>query len=299
MRFSLSSDFVINADEDGKVIDYNQKSGILMVEYNKSGERRAIDLNPHIVKNGGGGFFLNNQLITPFKVGDTFKKDDALAWHKDFFSDDGVNGLRMNVGVLTKVAILSSYDTYNDSTVITDKLAHDASSKMTFCKQVVIGKNSNIYSMKKIGDHVSIGDSLLDFDTSFEDSDLNKLLSKLSDDNKSVLEENSTNSIKSKYAGEIVDIKIYSAVELEEMSESLQKIVKDYYVKINNKKKFVSKYDKSNGSIVKCGLLLNESTGKVEPNMYGVIKGQKVQDSILIEFYIEHGDILGAGDKVA
>ena len=27
--------------------------------------------------------------------------------------------------------------------------------------------------MKKIGDHVTIGDSLLDFDTSFEDSDLN------------------------------------------------------------------------------------------------------------------------------
>ena len=52
MRFSLSSDFVINADEDGKVIDFNQKSGILMVEYNKSGERKAIDLNPHIVKNG-------------------------------------------------------------------------------------------------------------------------------------------------------------------------------------------------------------------------------------------------------
>ena len=145
----------------------------------------------------------------------------------------------MNVEVLTKVAILSSYDTYNDSTVITEKLAHDASSKMTFCKQVVIGKNSNIYSMKKIGDHVTIGDSLLDFDTSFEDSDLNKLLSKLSDDNKSVLEENSTNSIKSKYAGEIVDIKIYSAVELEEMSESLQKIVKDNYVKINNKKKSI------------------------------------------------------------
>lgn len=170
---------------------------------------------------------------------------------------------------------------------------------MVFCRPVVIGKNSNIYDIRKIGDHVSIGDPLISFDTSFDDTDLNKLLAHLSDENKEVLEEGSTNSIKSKYAGKIVDIKIYSTVDLPELSESLQKIVKKYYKDINDKKNFVSKYDTENGSIVKCGLLLNETTGKVEPNIYGVIKGQKVQDSVLIEFYIEHGDIMGVGDKLA
>lgn len=269
-----------------------------MVQY-KSGKNRAIDLSPNIVKNGGGGFFLSNQLQTKLKVGDKFKKDDALAWHKDFFKDDSFNGIRMNVGVLEKVALASSYDTYNDSTVITKKLATDATSSMVFCRPVVIGKNSNIYDIRKVGDHVSIGDPLISFDTSFDDTDLNKLLAHLSDENKEVLEEGSTNSIKSKYAGKIVDIKIYSTVDLPELSESLQKIVKKYYKDINDKKNFVSKYDTENGSIVKCGLLLNETTGKVEPNIYGVIKGQKVQDSVLIEFYIEHGDIMGVGDKLA
>jgi hypothetical protein len=86
---------------------------------------------------------------------------------------------------------------------------------------------------------------------------------------------------------------------LEELSDSLQKIIKSYYDKINSKKQFVSKYDPNNNSIVKCGLLLNETTGKIEPNIYGVIKGQKVQDSVLIEFYIEHADIMGVGDKLA
>jgi hypothetical protein len=33
--------------------------------------------------------------------------------------------------------------------------------------------------------------------------------------------------------------------------------------------------------------------------MYGVIKGQKVENAVLIEFYIEHGDIMGVGDKLA
>ena len=298
IRFSLSSDFVVNAEEDGTIIDYDEKSQIMIAEY-KSGKKRAIDLSPNIVKNGGGGFFLSNVLITNLKVGDKFKKDDVLAWHKDFFTQDKINGLRMNVGTLEKVAIVSSYDTYNDSTMITKKLAKDSVTSMTFCKQIVVGKNSNIYNMKNVGDTVSIGDSLIDFDTSFDDSDLNKLLSHLSDENKEVLEEGSINSIKSKYAGHIVDVKIYSTLDIPELSPSLQKIVKNYYNRVNNKKKFVSQYDPDSTSIVKCGLLLNESTGKVEPNIYGVIKGQKVEDSVLIEFYIEHDDVMGVGDKLA
>lgn len=298
IRFNLSSDFVVNAEEDGSVVDYDEKSSVLIVRY-KSGKNRAIDLSAHVQKNGGGGFFLNNMLITNLKVGDKFKKDEPLAWHKDFFKNSSINGMRMNVGVLKKVAIMSSYNTYNDATVITKKLARDAEADMTFCKPVVIGKNSNIYDIRKIGDEVSIGDPLISFDTSFDDSDLNKLLSHLSDENKEVLEENSTNTIKSKYAGKIIDIKIYSTVDLPELSPSLQKVVKSYYNKIDGKKKFVSKYDTESGSIVKCGLLLNETTGKVEPNIYGVLKGQKVQDSVLIEFYIEHGDIMGVGDKLA
>lgn len=299
IRFDLSSDFVINAAEDGKVIDYDPKSNILMLEY-KSGKHQAVNLAPNIVKNGGGGFYLSNELITKYKVGDKFKKDDAIAWHKDFFKDDGMNGLRMNVGVLEKVAIISSYNTYNDCTVITKKLAGDAEANMTFCKSVVIGKNSNVYDIRKVNNHINIGDPLIAYDTSFEDSDLNKLLASLSDDNKELIDEGSKNVIKSKYAGKIVGIKIYSAVELEDMSPSLRKIVSSYYNGVKEKKGFLDKYADEGSSIVKCGLLVNETTGKIEPNIYGVIKGQKINDDgVLIEFYIEHPDILGVGDKIA
>ena len=205
----------------------------------------------------------------------------------------------MTVGVPEKVAIISPYNTYNDCTVITRKLAADAQANMTFCKSVVVGKNSNVYDMRKVGDHVHIGDPLLSYDTSFEDSDLNKLLATLSDENKELMENESKNVVRSKYAGTIVGIKIYSAVELDEMSPSLRKVVNDYYKTVKEKKGFLDKYAEENSSIVKCGLLVNETTGKIEPNIYGVIKGQKVEDSVLIEFYIEHGDILGVGDKVA
>lgn len=299
IKYELSSDFVVIAEEDGTVIDYDEKNKILMVEY-KSGKHRAVNLSPNIVKNGGGGFYLNNLLQSKYKVGDKFKKDDTLAYHKDFFKDDKFNGVRMNVGVLSKVAIISSYNTYNDSTVITTKLANESKASMTFCKATVLGKNSNVYNIKKVGDHVSIGESLLDFDTSFEDSDLNKLLSHLSDDNKSILEESSMTSIKSKYAGKIVDIKIYATIDLADMSPSLASVVKAYYKKVNDKKEFINKYSNATDSgIVKCGMLLNETSGKITPNIYGVIKGEKVEDSVLIEFYIEHDDVMGVGDKLA
>lgn len=297
IRYNLSSDFCVNAEEDGVIIDYNEESKIMMIEY-KSGKKRAVDLSSHIVKNGGGGFYLSNELITELKVGDKIKKDQPVAWHKDFFQNDKFNGVRMKVGSLEKVAIMSSYDTYNDSTMITKKLARDAESEMVFCKPVVVGKNSNIYDIRKIGEHIEIGAPLLSFDTSFEDTELNRMLASLSGENRQVIEEGSVNQIKSKYAGVIVDIKIYCTVELEELSPSLRKVVQEQYKRIDAKKKYLNGYDSSK-SIVKCGLLLNESSGKVEPNIYGVIKGQKVQDSVLIEFYISHGDILGVGDKVA
>ena len=299
-RFELSSDFVVNADEAGTVVDYDEVSKVMIVKYN-SGKCRAVDLGNKIVKNGGGGFFLSNQLITPLKVGDKFKKDDVLAYHKDFFTNDKFNNCRMNMGTLTKVAIMSTYNTYQDATMITEKLSDDAATEMCFVKQATIGKNANVEYMVKKGQEIKVGDSLIQFDTSYEDNSLNTLLANLSTDEQESLLEGSRNDIHSKYSGVIEDIKIYSTVELDEMSPSLRKIVSNYYNQINRKKKFLEQYDpESKDSIVKCGVLLNETTNKIEPNKFGVIKGQKIEEGgVMIEFYIKHSEPLEIGSKIA
>lgn len=298
-RFDLSTDFVVNAKEDGKVVEYDEESKIMIVEY-KSGAHQAINLAPTIVKNGGGGFWESNILITNLKVGSRFKENDALAWNKDFFQNNKLNGCRMNMGTLTKVAIMSTYDTHQDATFITEKLSKDAASEMCFQRSVVVGKNANVTFIANVGDEVEIGQSLIQFDTSFEDNSLNEFLSALSKDPRLEKEimDSSRNNIKSKVAGTIEDIKIYSTVDVDELSPSLGRIVKNYYNKINRKKKLLSKYD-PDGSIVKCGLLVSETTGKVEPNKFGVIRGQKVEDSVLIEFYIKHVELLEVGSKIA
>ena len=295
-RFDLSTDFVINAAEDGEVVEYDEKLKIVICKY-KSGKCQAIDLNPHIVKNGGGGFYLSNLMITDLKVGDKFKKDDLLAWHKDFFTRNQ-NGDRMNFGTLVKVAIMSTYNTYEDSSFITHKLSKDAETEMCFPKQVVVGKNSTVEYMAKVGDRVEVGDTLIQFDTSFEDDELNKMLNTISKELQQGILEDSRNDIKAKKSGIIEDIKIYSTVDLAELSPSLQKIVGNYYKTVKNKKALLEKYDPE-GSTVKCGLLFTDSTKKVVPNKYGVIRGQKVEDSVLVEFYIKHEEIMEVGSKMA
>lgn len=298
-RFNLSSDFVVNAKESGKVIEIDEKHKLMIVEY-KSGKHHAVNLAPTLVKNGGGGFWESNNLVTNLKVGDKFKQNDPLAWHKEFFSNSSLNGCRMNIGTLTKVALISAYNTHQDATYITQKLSRDAASDMCFQRSVVVGKNANVSFMVNVGDEVEVGDSLIQFDTSFEDESLNELLATLSKDPRLEKEimDSSRNNIKSKVAGKIEDIKIYATVDLDEMSPSLKRIVQSYYKFINEKKQILNKYDPE-GSLVKCGMFFAESTSKVEPNKFGVIRGEKVEDSVLIEFYIKHEEMLEIGSKIA
>lgn len=300
VRFKLSSDFVVNADEDGTVVEKDEETGIMIVKY-KSGKTKAVNLSEFIVKNGGGGFFLSNKLITDLEVGDKFKADDVLAYHKDFFTNDKFNNARMNMGTLAKVAIMSTYNTYEDATMISQRLADAAATEMCFMVQAVIGKNSNITHMVKKGNEIMVGEPLIQFDTSYDDNELNVLLANIGDDDmKKQITEESKNTIKSKYSGVIEQIEIYATVPLEEMSPSLKKVVSDYYKKYNKKKAILEKYDpESKNSVVKCGILCKEPTHQIEPNKYGVIKGKNVDDGVLINFYIKHTEPLETGSKIA
>ena len=300
VRFHLSSDFAVNAEEDGKVVEKDPSSGIMVVEY-KDGSHQAINLKPKIVKNGGGGFFMSNQLETNYNVGDKFKKNEAIAWHKDFFRKDFDGTTRMTVGSLQKVAIMAEYGTHEDATFITKKMSKEMGSEMTFCMSVVVGKNSNIDFITHEGDHIEVGDTIIQFDTSYDESELNKLLANLAKDPRlmeSVMED-SRNNIKSKYAGKIESVKVYSTVDTDDMSDTLAKAVKEIYAKTKKKLAVLNKYDKTS-SIVKCGMLVDEPTGKLSPNKFGVLAGEKVDDdSILFKFYISHVEPLEVGSKIA
>lgn len=296
VQFHLSDDFVINAEEDGEVIEVNEDLGFIVVKY-KSGKTKAINTKPEIVKNSGGGFFMSNTLTPVYtKKGQKFKKNEVLAYHDKYFKYSKLNGLRYAIGPLVNVAWMSSYNTYEDAGICTESLAERMKSSLVYEEVGKFRRNNNILEMVKIGDIVSIGDPLIRFNVSTEDDELSKYLSKLSEESANILTEETKNDIKAKHAGKVIDIKVYTILDPSLLSPSLRKIVQDYFDYGNSKKEFLSKFDDSEG-IVKAGYMLTDSTEPIK-NKYSSIKGIKGID-VLIEIYIEHDDVMGVGDKIA
>lgn len=296
IQFHLSDDFVINADEDGQVVDVNEELGFIVVKY-KSGKHRAINTKPEIVKNSGGGFYISNNLTPVYtKIGEKFKKDEPLAYHDKYFKYSKLNGLRYAIGPLVKMAFMSSYNTYEDAGICTESLGERMKTSIVYEEVGNFKRNNNILDMVKVGDHVGIGDVLIRFDVSSEDNELSKYLSKLSDENAEFLKNETRGEIKTMHSGKIVDIEVYSLLDPENLSPSLGKIVQEYFDYGKSKKEYLEQFDQSDG-VIKAGYLLRDSTEPIK-NKYNTIEGTKGVD-VKIKIHIEHSDTLGVGDKMA
>lgn len=297
IQYHLSKDWCFVAKDDGKVVEFDEKNGLLVVEY-KNGESDAISINSRMAKNGAGGFYLSKKMIPNYKNGDTFKKNDILAQDRDFFTNSDHFGNQFNIGPLEKVALLSSASTFEDSTYVSKKVSRDMASEIVMQKQVVLGPNTNVDYIVNIGDEIQSGEELIRFEQSFDEDSLNTLLANVGQDMKEDIMMNSKEKVKSKYTGVIEDIKIYSSVDLSDLSPSLRKIVNKHYNRIKERKKILDKHDKSNNPLMKCNMLFNESASTVKTSNDGKFKGVALNDGVLIEFYIKIHDELGPGDKI-
>lgn len=297
IHYHLGDDFSIVAEDDGEVIEVDEKNKLIFIKY-KNGKTKAIDISTKVVRNGAGGFYLPNQLAYDLKKGQKFKKNDILAYHSTFFTNN-INGNRFNIGTLAKVAVFCTGETFEDSAFITDKLAHDLGSDIVMKKSVTLKKNSSIENMVKIGQHIKSGDELIKFETSYEEDYLNDLLKDIGDDLSEEIKSYGKKPIKSKYTGDIIDIQIYHTVDIDELSPSLKKVVQEHNKVVNSRKKALDKYaNPGDNDVYKCGMLFNSASSKVTTKD-GKIKGEYVGDGVLIEFYIKYEDIAGIGDKFA
>jgi hypothetical protein len=192
---------------------------------------------------------------------------------------------------------MSTYSTFEDGTFITKKISNEMASDIVYQKPVVIGKNSNVDYIVKVGQEIKVGDELIRFDQSFEEESLNKFLSTIGQELQEEIKNLGKTPIKSKISGVVEDIKLYCTVELEDLSPSLRKIVKEYYADIKQEKNMVDKYDKSSG-VYKAGVLFNEPSEKTTMTNDGKVKGVEVNEGVYFEFYIKYTDKVGIGDKL-
>ena len=153
--------------------------------------------------------------------------------------------------------------------------------------------------MSKIGQHVEVGDSLIEYDNSNEDPTMAELWANMAETYGEALTDVAITKFKSEFSGEITNIKIYSAVDGEELSDkSLRKIVQDYWNTIKKRNKTLEKYrNPDDPKFMPCGQQITEIPGKTEAK-FGKILGENVGDGVLFCFYIKHKDIVKKGDKV-
>lgn len=287
----LGNDFVHRAKNDGTVDSIDEKSGIMILKY-KDGSYDAVDLSPAIAKNGGGGFWISNTKVTELKKGDKFKKGDIVAKNGEYFKGDPSN-TEYVIGNLTKVAVHSGYYTFEDSSIATEKFCAEMTSLITMKKDLILGPNTNVDFMVKKGQAIKTGDPLIIFEQSYKEKEANELLAKLGDELNEKITKLSKNNIKCKYTGVIEDIKIYYTCEFEELSPTLQKIIKDYKTGIKTKENVIKKYFKdANESDI-----ILPPTDKVVTKD-GKVKGIEVGSGVLIEFFIKYEDEMGVGDKM-
>ena len=287
----LTEEFSYVATEDGQVLEINED--YMIIQY-KSGKKKAINIGHKPSFNSGSGFYVDNKLDANFEAGERFKKGDILAYHDKFFSKDSDGIVRMNVGPLAKVAFAGLYSTYEDAGLITPKMSKKLETSLSMMQSQKISAMDDVESIVKVGTEVEIGDPLIVFglgDTG--DKSVDNFLKAFQTKETNDVLDNAKRIFRSKHAGKVVDVRMYTNKSMDKLSPSLYKIFDEYFKANVQRRKILDKYDKTN-SVYKLDTLYSLPT---EPLKGTTIKGQTCD--VLIEIYIEHSDEASVGDKLA
>lgn len=296
MPYLNSSTYAVKAQEDGTVdeiaddymiIKYKRPVAETSSVSESESEYRMINLKETVKKNSDGGFFVTVKLDTKLKKGSKFKKGDIIAYDRYSFSTaNESDNLAYNLGALTKVVIMNNDEGFEDSTSISYALSEALASEVVTMRDTPpLNKSTNIYNIVKVGDAIQEGEPLIIYQNAFDEEDANMLLKSITDED--IVSDLGRIRIKSKYTGVIQDIKIYRTCEIDEMSSTMQKIVKDYEKNIKATKAMYKKYNIPGENILDPDYIMPQ-TGKLK----------NCPDGIIIEFYIKYNDKLGVGDKI-
>ena len=287
MPYLVSDAFAFKAKFDGVIKEYSPDNYII-IEYN-NGHKEYVNLQKTTEKNSDGGFYVPMQLsaVKGLKEGKKIKANDIIAYDETSFSNSlgESDNIAYNVGTLAKVAVINTDENFEDSAIITEDLCEQVATKVIVKEDRMLPKDTNIFNLVKVGTHVSEGDTLMVFQTPYEEEDMNILLRNLVDDPDEISELGRI-PIKSHVTGTVTDIKMYRTVELDELSDSLKKAFNDYEKPIKAIKNKLDK-EKISSSMLPATYAL-PATGKLKHG----------EGCVLIEIYLEVYDIASIGDKI-
>lgn len=210
--------YCATAQLEGKVISKN-KLGIV-VEYT-DGSRDSLSLGTKFGEAGGSTY--KHVIESKLEVGDKVKPGDVIGYNTGFFVSDFFNPKRVlwKGGVMAKVALLESSETFEDSSSISPRLARGLATTKTKTRYITVGFEQSISNLVNVGDTVDT-DSILCIIEDSVTSD-NKLFNS---ENINTLKLLSGNTPRAKHAGTIEKIEVLYYGDIEYMSPTLQEIAK-------------------------------------------------------------------------
>lgn len=287
MAYICSDTFAVKAKEDGFIKELTDD--YMIVEYPSTGSCEYVNLKKTVRHNSSGGFFVTIKLDAAkgLKVGDKVAKNQIVAYNSKMFSDTvGWNdNISYNVGTLCKIAIPLTDEGYEDSAIISNWLSEALQFTLTVDVEHIIDKDCNIFEMVKKGDKISEGDPLMIYQKAYDEDDINIILKNISDEQ--IISDFGRTKVKSKITGYVEDIEILRTCEIEDMSESLQKIVTEYEKPITAMKKKLEKYDPEAAKNLPADY-------KLPP--IGRLKN--CEDKISIIFYLSYKNKMTVGNKL-
>lgn len=97
--------FSITAPKDGKVLEYDEKNNIVILEFTDK-TRSVIDMDTPIFNNSEGGFYQRLEYQMLFKPGQRFNQGDIIAKNPQYFHGDEQGEISYSVGHLTPLAFM-------------------------------------------------------------------------------------------------------------------------------------------------------------------------------------------------
>lgn len=269
----VSNKFAYVAKGPGKVVSL--KNDVLKIQY-QSGDIEAIEVGR--VFTGGEGHTYPNNIIVTVKAEESFNEGDTLAFNEAWFEQSYHDPKLVSFkhGVPTMVMLCENINTLEDGSVISPDLGEALKAEETEVRELVFPFKFTIHDLVKVGDKLEPDDILCVIEdestaaAGLFGEDTVKTLNLLAD-----------NSPKAKVHGTVDRVEILYNGDVEDMSESMRKLVEDSDKRIRLKMRDLGK---------------NIEDGRTDESQR--VGGQPLQvDTLVIKIYISHSNNAGAGDK--
>lgn len=258
-----SDSYAVAAKDDGKVVEITEHG--ITVAF-KDGTRESYSLDRWYGSYEGSTY--PHDMATTFKVGDKVEKNDIITYSPNHFEPDFKSPRQVNwkAGVMATVVLINSEETHEDSDEIAEWLSNSLSHDGTKVKHVTLDATQNVVSLLKAGASV-------DYDTALCIIDEVEQTGELSDATMEVLSDIASQSPKAGVRGVVDRIEVIYNGEYEEMSDSIQTIVR--------------KGDRQRRLLAKHSPEPIPETGKVDSDFR--VDGEPVtQGKVVLTFYITH-----------